>query len=327
MKTQCQQCTAKFKVPPKYYGKRIKCPKCKGPVNVPAVDATQPDAPVPSPPVATPTPSSVPVTAPAPSEKLKIACGNCQATLKAPPSLIGKKIACPRCKTPIEVSAPLSSPPTAPQTNAPTQSEKIKIACENCAATLKVPSTLTGTNIPCPRCKQPIALTPAEPTAETEIGQTESPTKLENQAAIAPVVDNEAGVEPPVAEPPVAPPQGAAESIIANDQLNDGDEANESLSSSDDFVDRKDKNHVPRESFDTRRRRSNSAKAGRNKLMVVVSGMIVGLGTLLVAAALYIYFFGGPGQTAAAPAKPESQSVAKGLETSTDSLPKTTTTS
>jgi len=245
-----------------YYGKRIKCPKCKGPINVPAAEATQPDAPVPSTPVA----SSTPAAAPAPSEKFKIACGNCQATLKAPPSLIGKKIACPKCK-------------------------------------------------------QPIVVTPNELTPETVVGQTESPTKLESPAAAPPVNGNQTRVEPPVAEPPVAPPQDADESFVANDQLNDGDKndgdkANESLSSSDDLVDKKDENDVPQKNLDTRRRRSNPAKASRNKLMIAVSGITLGLGALFVAAALYIYLFGVPGQTAAALAEPESQSVTKGWDPS-----------
>ena len=329
MKIQCQQCTTKFKVPSKYYGKRIKCPKCKGPIEVPAAAASQPEG----------TGFSAPIAAPAPSDKIKIACQNCEASLKVPPKLIGKKVACPRCKTPIAVSAPAPSQPTVSQANAPVASapvaaptltpdptpdpaptptaapsEKIKIACEHCKASLKVPPTLIGKTIPCPRCKQSIELTPADPTPETTIGKTELPIS-ESPAAqspaslvaptAAPLVDNETAEQ-------------AEAWVPANQQFDDEEESDESWESSDDYVDDEEDFDSPRESYE-RKRRSKKQGTG-SKVMAVISGMIVGLGTLFVAAALFVYFFGVPGQTVAALEDPEeskTKSVAHGMDLST----------
>ncbi len=132
MKIQCQQCESKFGIPPKFYGKRIKCPKCKGPISVPqptTPEAAKPSSPAPDHPLSTAKqpadavagaqnrpaenatgPDSPTEITPA-SKKIKIPCGECSASLNVPPKLLGKRVACPNCKQPVDLVAPLDTKP------------------------------------------------------------------------------------------------------------------------------------------------------------------------------------------------------------------------
>ena len=248
IEVSCSSCNATLNAPTTLIGKRIKCPKCKGPISV--TDEPKPDVPKPpaktnqpavSPVDATTEPtSSAPIVAPddatkdapqetpsvatAPGEKIKVSCSNCNATLNAPTTLIGKRIKCPKCKGPISVTdeskppaetkqtavSPIA-PPTEPTSSAPivaptvapddtpkdtpkvatAPSEKIKVSCTNCDARLKIPTTLIGKLINCPKCKVPISVTDKpKPPAET------------NQTAVSPV---DAPSDPTSSAPIVAP--------------------------------------------------------------------------------------------------------------------------
>jgi DNA-directed RNA polymerase subunit M/transcription elongation factor TFIIS len=82
MKISCPNCSKILGLADKHIGKRVKCPNCESIVQVPdrAVNSLQAQV--------------VPIS---PAEKIQLTC-SCGAQLKAPANLIGKKVACPKCK-------------------------------------------------------------------------------------------------------------------------------------------------------------------------------------------------------------------------------------
>ena len=222
MKIQCQHCASKFEVPAKFYGKRIKCPKCKGAISIPK-EPESPDKENKT----EDSPSDVSGAAPGkttvPSEKIRTSCSNCNVKFKAPSTLIGKRVACPKCKSPITITRESTSPkpatktqkPSATPTEQPTSArikqpekppageprsapavatapgDKIKTSCSNCNATINVPPKLIGKRVACPGCKQIIQLTrPVEsgpttlpPAATPDSAQTRRPEADANESS------------------------------------------------------------------------------------------------------------------------------------------------
>ena len=327
-----------MKVPPTLIGKKIACPKCKIPLAISAPASPQPSASQPSQPqpsvsdssaaVAAPVPAKVPAAAPAPApdpgKKIKVTCENCEASMKVPPTLIGKKIACPKCKIPVAISAPASSPPNQPQPSvadssaavaapvpteapapakeAPAPGEKIKFTCNNCEASMKVPPALIGKKIACPRCKQSVELLPpAASMVETESPAPAISADLETDQ-LDQATDDHSTNQPEFEEQLADPQQPVAEPPL------DEPESNE-------LVNKEEATPWERHNERERKRRSSSKSKGTGgKLMSVISGMVVGIGTLLVAAALFSLVFGVPDRIAAALdlKKPETKSTSDG---------------
>lgn len=92
---QCQ-CGARFKAKPELAGKQVKCPSCGAALTVPRASAA-PLKPA-AKPVAKP---QAPSAAAGPPIVIDCACGK---RFNAPRHLLGKRVACPACKRPLEIS-------------------------------------------------------------------------------------------------------------------------------------------------------------------------------------------------------------------------------
>jgi RsiW-degrading membrane proteinase PrsW (M82 family) len=87
----CSQCASKLKAPDAYAGRRVACPTCKAPVQIPpatiASTASQPSV-APKQATATPAPSTI-----------EAQCPQCKKKLKAPAAFASKSVRCPACET------------------------------------------------------------------------------------------------------------------------------------------------------------------------------------------------------------------------------------
>jgi hypothetical protein len=84
------QCGKRFRVKPELAGKRVKCPSCQSPLQIPSAAAPA----SPSPPIA-------------------VTC-ECGQRFRAPAHLAGKRVKCSVCQQPISVPDPQAASPAAP---------------------------------------------------------------------------------------------------------------------------------------------------------------------------------------------------------------------
>ncbi len=77
LKFTCSNCNHKIAAPEKYAGKRVRCPKCKAPMQVP---------------------ESAEKTIPEKSDLIKFRCPNCNQKIALTPNYAGKRVRCAKCK-------------------------------------------------------------------------------------------------------------------------------------------------------------------------------------------------------------------------------------
>ncbi len=102
---------------------------------------------------------------------IRFKCPNpeCRKSLAVKEQFAGKRVACPACKKPVKVPAPVSAPadvedvaaaafaddgPARQQAAASPQTHTIDFTCDYCDAELHLPATESGKQIPCPSCKR-----------------------------------------------------------------------------------------------------------------------------------------------------------------------------
>lgn len=89
----CPACQSKYRVAAKFAGREFKCSKCQAPIRVPASPTPTQSATAPAP----KSPTS-PVQAPASNGAVRAQCPQCNAPCLIPQTLLGKPIACPKCR-------------------------------------------------------------------------------------------------------------------------------------------------------------------------------------------------------------------------------------
>ena len=94
-------------------GKAVACPKCKQPLKIPAANQSAQGASQQA--VKQQAPAAAKQPAATGGEKIAAQC-QCGAKFAAPPNLAGRKVACPKCKQPVQIPAAKQAPakPTAP---------------------------------------------------------------------------------------------------------------------------------------------------------------------------------------------------------------------
>lgn len=90
---KCSNCNHKIGAPERYAGKRVSCPKCKAPTQVP---------------------ESVGKTGTQEPSLIRFRCPNCNQKIGVSPDYVGKRVRCAKCKNPLRVpQAPSqAAPPT-----------------------------------------------------------------------------------------------------------------------------------------------------------------------------------------------------------------------
>ncbi|MCR9118196.1 MAG: hypothetical protein NXI22_14775 [bacterium] len=143
---QCQ-CGKKFSAKPELAGKKARCPACKSTLTVPKAEAPKTAAKKQSANAKKTTTSD---------GQIEVKC-QCGARFGAGTHLAGKKVACPKCKSPIQIpdgkkveKKPVSNPAAASK-------ETINVRCK-CGARFAAGVHLAGKRVACPKCKQPIAV-------------------------------------------------------------------------------------------------------------------------------------------------------------------------
>jgi len=97
---------------------------------------------------------------------IKFKCSNCNHQIGAPEKYAGKRVRCPKCKTPTCVPKPIE--------NTGTQEPKlIKFRCPNCNQKIGVAQHHAGKRVRCAKCKNPLRVPQASsqyrrPTAEDQ---------------------------------------------------------------------------------------------------------------------------------------------------------------
>jgi len=140
----CPKCASKLKAPESFAGRRVSCPACKAPVQIPALPAPTraPATNVANPPAA---------DAPAASSAgmVEIQCPQCSKKLKAPTQVAGKSVRCPACETKFAVPAARPAP-TLRAVPAPDQGVKPELR-DPAPARAKPPSLKVRAGIARPR--------------------------------------------------------------------------------------------------------------------------------------------------------------------------------
>lgn len=144
---QCA-CGGKFQAKDELAGKRLNCPSCKSPIQVPNPQANRQAA------------------KPANGE-MAVQC-QCGQKFKAKSEMAGKKAKCPKCQSPILI--PGGKAPATPAAKQPAAGAgKINVQC-TCGQVYSVPATMAGRAVKCQKCgagmKVPGGATaPAQPQA------------------------------------------------------------------------------------------------------------------------------------------------------------------
>ena len=129
----CPHCKAKMTVPDQMAGKRGKCSKCKGAIEVPAANGAA-------------TPPPTPAPAPAQAAKKKVAAAAPAPEPPPPPP--------PEAPEDLE-SAALSVLADEPKkTDEPTESDFIAFICPQCDENVKLPIAEAGKRAQCPSCRR-----------------------------------------------------------------------------------------------------------------------------------------------------------------------------
>jgi DNA-directed RNA polymerase subunit RPC12/RpoP len=134
----CPSCDGKFRLPDAAAGKKIRCPKCKAPMEVPPLAAVpEPEPAKPDPPVPSTTPAAT----------VEASCSHCAGKFRLPETAAGKKIRCPKCKEPMAVPALAEKPKSAP--------------AEGLKSTWRASAAATNTTSPAPPVeKAPVSISP-----------------------------------------------------------------------------------------------------------------------------------------------------------------------
>lgn len=144
---QCA-CGGKFQAKDELAGKRLNCPSCKSPIQVPDPKATRR------------TPQSA-------GGAIAVQC-QCGQKFKAKSEMAGKKVKCPKCQSPILI--PGGKAPATPAAKQPTAGAgKINVQC-TCGQVYSVPATMAGRAVKCQKCGAGMkvpggAAAPAQPQA------------------------------------------------------------------------------------------------------------------------------------------------------------------
>ena len=85
IRLNCSNCGQKIKTDDKYAGKRVRCPNCKEPLQIPQAEGR---------------------TRPSQSAIIKFRCPNCDQKIGVPPSYGGKVVRCAKCKHRLRVPQP-----------------------------------------------------------------------------------------------------------------------------------------------------------------------------------------------------------------------------
>lgn len=80
---------------------------------------------------------------------IKFTCGNCNHKIGAPETYAGKRISCPKCKSPIQV------PKAVEKTDSPKR-PLIKFRCPSCNQKIGVTAEYAGKRVRCSKCKNPL---------------------------------------------------------------------------------------------------------------------------------------------------------------------------
>lgn len=117
IKASCS-CGHVFKAPSKLAGQKVKCPKCKKPIKLPAAKSSGDKQAK---------PAAKQADGAKKSSKIAVKCGKCEKTFGAKPELAGKKVKCPSCGEPVVIKGKKSgsaSKPTRKSTNKPAAKAK-----------------------------------------------------------------------------------------------------------------------------------------------------------------------------------------------------------
>jgi hypothetical protein len=98
---------------------------------------------------------------------IKFSCPHCKKALSVKDDYAGRRAACPACKTPVVVPAPVAKPADmeafaaaalsdepAAAAAAPQSQAKIEFTCTFCDEKVSVPADLAGKRTPCPECRR-----------------------------------------------------------------------------------------------------------------------------------------------------------------------------
>jgi DNA-directed RNA polymerase subunit M/transcription elongation factor TFIIS/tellurite resistance protein len=97
---------------------------------------------------------------------IRVRCPSCKRTAKAKEKVLGRQIACPRCKATVQFeraetpSSPTPSSPASPvtskSTSQPTPEPRIRVQCPSCGSFLKAKQKVLGKKVKCPKCNESV---------------------------------------------------------------------------------------------------------------------------------------------------------------------------
>ena len=82
---------------------------------------------------------------------IKIKCNNCNHQIGAPEKYAGKRVRCPKCKTPIRVPESVGKAPAQ-------KPETIKFRCPSCNQKIGIAPDYAGKSVRCTKCKNPLTV-------------------------------------------------------------------------------------------------------------------------------------------------------------------------
>ncbi|MHC4694780.1 MAG: zinc ribbon domain-containing protein, partial [Planctomycetota bacterium] len=167
IRLKCSNCGQKIKTDDKYAGKRVRCPSCKQPLQIPQAEGR---------------------TSPGKSTVIKFRCPNCSQKIGVSPDYAGKVVRCAKCKHRLRVPQP---PGVAAQPKPQNDLAPLRVAPEQPAADeggmpdLGDMSDLLQLEASAPAVEEPLQLSPIEePAADSRAQDYESqfPTRPSYQS-------------------------------------------------------------------------------------------------------------------------------------------------
>jgi DNA-directed RNA polymerase subunit RPC12/RpoP len=127
---------------------------------------------------------------------IRFACQNCGQRIKAPEEYAGKRVRCPKCKSPVTI------PGTAEKEDSKGQ-QVIKFHCPICNQKIGAPAEYAGKRVRCSKCKNPLVVPglEKEPLQKQAVAEQPPASKAYEPAGEEPLRIKSLSPEPPSTQP------------------------------------------------------------------------------------------------------------------------------